>query len=220
MQDILDANVSSMAVTGLPLSLLDSRPIEVVPGSAEDRLVEATLRCVARWGTAKTSLGDVADEAGVSRATLYRTFNGGKEDLLLKAAVLEINRFFDDLGERLASASTLEGLIARGVSSAGRAIAERPALLPLVTHFLSPGVRGREREGEQRSLLSLVTECATPHLARFLVPKHARAVADLLARLALTFALLPSDEVDITDEESVMTFIREVLTFPPTGFGR
>jgi len=43
----------------------------------EQRMVAAAVRCVARWGLAKTSLDDIAREAGSSRATAYRVFPGG-----------------------------------------------------------------------------------------------------------------------------------------------
>src|SRR5437764_8400576 len=49
------------------------------------RIVEATLRCVARWGMAKTTLDDVAREAGLSRATVYRVVPGGKENLMVRS---------------------------------------------------------------------------------------------------------------------------------------
>ena len=42
------------------------------PVGAEERVVDAALRCLARWGMAKTTLDDVAREAGIRRATLYR----------------------------------------------------------------------------------------------------------------------------------------------------
>src|SRR6476660_8543910 len=38
------------------------------------RLLQATLSCVERWGLEKTSLEDVARQAGLSRATVYRYF--------------------------------------------------------------------------------------------------------------------------------------------------
>ncbi len=207
-----------MTLTELSRHLLDRHPLDIEPGSVEERLVHATLRCVARWGTAKTSLADVADEAGISRATLYRTFRDGKEGLLLRAATLEIDRFFDDLAERFSSAATLEDVIVRGMSSAGKAIIERRALVPLMTHFFDP--QTAEREAGLRVLQHLVIECAAPHLARFLEPKRARATADLLARLVITFVLLPSDKVDVTDEDAVRGYVRQVLTLPATGFAR
>jgi AcrR family transcriptional regulator len=45
---------------------------------ARDLLVQAATRCVDRLGT-RTTLSDVAREAGVTRPTVYRYFNGPEE---------------------------------------------------------------------------------------------------------------------------------------------
>src|SRR5687768_3796926 len=50
-----------------------------------DALADAALRCIARWGLTKTTLEDVAREAGLSRATVYRAFPGGGKDALFAA---------------------------------------------------------------------------------------------------------------------------------------
>ena len=52
----------------------------------QTRLVDAALECVAKWGVEKTSLDDVAKSAGISRATVYRLFPGGKEAVVRAAA--------------------------------------------------------------------------------------------------------------------------------------
>ena len=41
-----------------------------------DRILDATLTCLGRVGLTKTTLDDVAREAGCARATLYRYFPG------------------------------------------------------------------------------------------------------------------------------------------------
>src|SRR5450432_3664491 len=50
-----------------------------------DRILDAALACIARVGVAKTTLDDVAREAGCARATVYRCFPG--RDALLGAAL-------------------------------------------------------------------------------------------------------------------------------------
>ena len=40
----------------------------------EERICDAALTCVARWGLTKTTLEDVARQAGCGRATIYRHF--------------------------------------------------------------------------------------------------------------------------------------------------
>src|SRR5437868_14654215 len=51
-----------------------------------DRILDGALACVARVGVAKTTLDDVAREAGCARATVYRSFPGR---LALFRALLE-----------------------------------------------------------------------------------------------------------------------------------
>src|SRR5271169_1891586 len=72
------------------------------------RLADAALRCIARQGIAKTTLDDVAREAGCSRATVYRVFPGGKDGLMSAVADTEVARFFSALALRMGAASDLE----------------------------------------------------------------------------------------------------------------
>jgi AcrR family transcriptional regulator len=59
-------------------------------------LVDAALECFLSFGVRKTSLTDVADRAGVSRATAYRVF-GDKSGLVRAVAETEITRLLDRL---------------------------------------------------------------------------------------------------------------------------
>jgi AcrR family transcriptional regulator len=56
----------------------------------ERRILDATRVCCERWGIAKVTVDDVAAEAGVSRATLYRMFPGGKDVLFDAMRVREL----------------------------------------------------------------------------------------------------------------------------------
>ncbi len=60
----------------------------------------ATLACVERWGLGKTSLEDVAREAGLSRATVYRTFPGDRDQVVSETITWEVGRFWARLAER------------------------------------------------------------------------------------------------------------------------
>jgi AcrR family transcriptional regulator len=61
------------------------------------RIMDAAVRCVQRHGLQKTSIGNIAAEAGVTRPTVYAYFDG--RDRVLQAAMLHAAR---DLAERLA----------------------------------------------------------------------------------------------------------------------
>ena len=72
-------------------------PSEPEP-ALRDRVLAAAYECVARFGIAKTTVEDVVKESGVSRATVYRVFPGGKDELLRAAVSWEMDRFFLMLG--------------------------------------------------------------------------------------------------------------------------
>ena len=44
-------------------------------GNERDKIVDAAIRCFERFGPQRTSMNDIADEAGTSRRTLYRQFD-------------------------------------------------------------------------------------------------------------------------------------------------
>lgn len=50
---------------------------DLEPGdhSARTKILDATVRCFERYGPQRTSMNDIADEAGISRRTLYRLFD-------------------------------------------------------------------------------------------------------------------------------------------------
>lgn len=45
------------------------------PISERDKITDAAIRCFERFGPQRTSMNDIADEAGISRRTLYRQFD-------------------------------------------------------------------------------------------------------------------------------------------------
>src|SRR2546423_13021755 len=106
------------------------------PGSQEGRLVGATLRCIARWGVGKTTLDDVARQAGCSRATVYRVFPGGKEGLVEALVRVELARFFTGMAARLDRVADhgLEAGLVAGMADAGRRLPAHDALQYLLAH--------------------------------------------------------------------------------------
>ncbi len=68
------------------------------------RLLAATVVCLGRYGIAKTTVDDAAGEAGVSRATVYRTFPDGKDQLIAESITWAVGQFFAELAEVVADA--------------------------------------------------------------------------------------------------------------------
>lgn len=83
-----------MAETDSVLKLLERLPPR--PAPAVDRLLDATERCLARYGIRRTSMTDIARELGVARTTLYRQISSVEEGVALVAS-RQLHRFLDDL---------------------------------------------------------------------------------------------------------------------------
>ena len=84
----------------------------VAPPTADSphrvRIIDGTLACLARHGTVKTTVDDIARESGVSRATVYRAFPGGRDEILGAVVDTEMARLFSALGVRLGNAGDLD----------------------------------------------------------------------------------------------------------------
>ena len=174
----------------------------------EERLAEAMLDCISRWGVAKTTADDIARAAGVSRATLYRAFPGGKEVALEALVRREVARFFDRITPELAAADTLEDLLVVGAVEAAVFLRSHAALGYVLSHEperVLPGFAAGRLDGG----LAIATAFVAGHLDRF-VPDatHAAECAELVVRLLLSYAIDPSPTVDLTDPASVRRFVR------------
>src|SRR6478672_13477313 len=88
------------------------------PLTLRDRLLAATYRCVSRFGLGKTTIEDVAKESGLSRATIYRQFPGGREELLLETVGWELSNYFTQLADQVRDAPTLAELLSTGLAFA------------------------------------------------------------------------------------------------------
>ena len=95
---------------------------------SRERLLEAAYACVARFGLGKTTMEDVAREAKLSRATVYRYFPQGKDQLLREVIAWEAGRFFERLTRAVAHHVDLADLVVEALVFAHRAVEEHVVL--------------------------------------------------------------------------------------------
>jgi AcrR family transcriptional regulator len=100
--------------------------------TARDRIMDAVVTCVDRVGLGGFALEDVAAEAGVSRATIYRHFPGGRDQLVREAVTREVARFWSELAVEVAHIPDLEGRLVEGIAAAHRKVQEHDLLQRLV----------------------------------------------------------------------------------------
>jgi AcrR family transcriptional regulator len=168
-----------------------------VHSSTHDRVVAGARRCLAERGLKATTVDDVANAAGVSRATLYRAFPGGRETII--GAVVDAERvaLLEVVANAVGDAVDLRGALVAGLSSAAGWLASHDVVERLM--FEEPAVLLTHVEFEQmdRSLAVVCAEVA-PLLAPFLGADVAERVAEWGARLVVSYLLFPCDELDLT----------------------
>lgn len=177
----------------------------------DDRVREATLACIARFGLTKTTLDDVARESGVSRATIYRTFPGGREVLLESVVAAEIDRFFADLGARVSPLRDLEDLVTVGLAASMRFLSEHAALRTIVQ--IEPGLLLPMFAFHRLDVaLSQAAAFAAPHLEPHLGSADAAwSAAEHLTRIVLTYTMHPDPAVDPSDDASIRRLVRHLV---------
>ena len=183
---------------------------QVVPGSSEERVVEALFECIARWGMAKTTVEDGARTAGMSRATVYRLFPGGKSAILQLGLAREINRLVADLREQLDALEDLESVLARAISFAVTQLRDHEALGYIREH--EPETVEKYLAFDRLDPIFLLAGAAFgPSLLRFLSPEDASHVAMWGARIVVSHLESPSDELDPADEGTARRLVATYL---------
>lgn len=180
-------------------------------GSARERVLEATYACVARLGMAKTTMEDIAREAELSRATLYRAFPGGRDEVLDAVVTWEIARFFLRVGEAIhPEALDAVAVLEQGLLAASDAMEHHELLQRLL----------RDEADELLPSMAAVMPMVQRALADWYRPYleasalrpgvDAEVAADLVARMALSHLGTPG-RWDLADPAAVRRLVRGQL---------
>jgi AcrR family transcriptional regulator len=174
-------------------------------------VVDAALACFSRWGVAKTTLDDLAREAGVSRATIYRLFPGGKDVVIDAVVGRELRQFFAGLTEVLdANASDLESLLVAGITFTARSIRENDALQFVLAHepeLVLPLVAFDRCD----ALLDLTGAFCSPWLEPHVGKEWAPRAGEWLTRMVLSYTLVPSTGVDLAVDADARRFVQRFV---------
>ncbi len=180
---------------------------------ARTRILRATVACLGRYGIAKTNVDDAAREAGVARATVYRHFPDGKDQLIAESITWAVAQFFTELAVAVADAPDFATFVEQALVHARRAVDEHEVLQKVL-------------ETEPERLLPQLTQSVPlvmatlgDYLAERLEGEELRPgvdpeeAGDWLARMGLSF-ILAEGGWDLSDPAEVRRLVRQELLAP------
>lgn len=174
------------------------------PTAIPDRIVNAAVTVIGRQGLRASSLEDIAAEAGCGRASVYRAFPGGRDEVMYATLMASVDSIFgacecaaqcyceDDcccsLGEAVAAI----------VQSASIEISSHQALQRLLVD--EPGVILDLLMFERFNfVLEKASNAAVDYLARFIGPTEAAQIGEWCARVVIENLRAQHPGFDLTD---------------------
>jgi len=183
-----------MAEPVAALQLLEALPPR--PSEALDPVLDATERCLARYGIRRTSMTDIAKEMGVARTTLYRQV-GSVEEAIALAVSRQLHRFLDGL---------IDLLVAPGGAGPHRFIAAIGSAIrfgrsnPVVLRVLEdePDIMGALVTRDLGSYAAQIADALTPIVdvamsAGMLRPADPHLTAEWIVRVVAVLMVIPSE---------------------------
>jgi AcrR family transcriptional regulator len=178
--------------------------------STRVRIVDATLACIARQGLGKTTVDDIAKEAKFSRATLYRTFPGGKDAIAAAVVETEVARLFSSLAVAMGEATDLEDVLVAGMVEAARRLGAHRALGYLLAHEPEVILPRLTFVGLDQILFA-AGDFAAPFFARWLSPDEASRAAEWAVRIVLAYLADPARDTDLADPADTRALVRRFV---------
>jgi AcrR family transcriptional regulator len=177
--------------------------------AVSDRILGGALACVARVGVGKTTLDDVAREAGCARATVYRAFPG--RHALFRAL---LDREVAGLGVRAVDAAaatdTLADAVVAVILTGADTFRTHAALAFVLAH--EPEIVAPQLSFERGSaVLRAAADLVAPAFTRFVSTDRAARLGEWVARLTLSYLCNPSDQVQIDDPAQVRELVESFV---------
>jgi AcrR family transcriptional regulator len=182
-----------------------------VPTDTKTRILDGAEACIRRSGLRRLSMGDVADAAGVSRASVYNHF--ADRDAVVGAILSRAAEHF---------VASSEDSVHRRRTLAGQ-VAE--AAIFIRTHRADPTHTVAPGDELLATLLTVRVDGLISRWIDFWLPYLAaaesrgeirpgldhRGAAEWIVRILLSLAVMPSATVDLDDPEAVRGFVTQFV---------
>ena len=185
--------------------------VNTVPAQhLEDQVLEAVVQCVSQWGWDKVTMDDICVAAGVSRATLYRMFPGGREVLFEAVRVRGLQNFFTVMNAHINGADSLEEILVRCIVIASTELQHDVHLATMLATAPGEALGDLTVNGVAR-IVRVATSFITPLTQDYITADDAAVLVDLVVRLVISYYLSPSSTLDFTNEDATRHFVQRFV---------
>ena len=184
----------------------------VVGSARRDSIIEAAWECIQDKGLKRTTIADVARQAGIARVTVYQYFANKGE---IAAAVLDwtIRSFHAAMAEDMARGQTLAEQLALGAGFMARTRMEALAN----QQAFDRGAVAEMLADYSGALLAATTDFFTPYFETARLRGEIRPDADTresaewFARIVISLYTTPSRHLDLNSSEVAAKFVTNQL---------
>lgn len=176
----------------------------------QSHVLDALSVCVDRTGWDRVTMDDVCSQAGISRATVYRIFPGGRDVMFESLRVRRLAEFFTVVRAHVEGVENLEDLLVRSISVAHAELAGDEQLATLLASAPGETLGDLTVSGVSR-IVSVATAFFAPLADPFLPRGEAEEIIEVMCRIVISVFLAPSSRLDFTREDHVRQFVRRHL---------
>ena len=176
----------------------------------EAAIFSAVDSCVTQWGWDKVTMDDICVTAGVSRATVYRLFPGGRDVLFEAVRIGKLEDFFTAMRANVEGSESLEDLLVRCIVVASSELQHDEHLAMMLATVPGETLGDLTVSGLGR-IVRVATAFITPLTDEFIPADEAAHIVDVMCRLVISHYLSPSPTLDFANEDATRTFVRTFL---------
>jgi AcrR family transcriptional regulator len=178
--------------------------------STFDRIVNAGFECLAKYGYAKTSMDDIAKEAKCSRATLYRLFPNGKDEIISSLVEKGTTDLFIELESITKSLADLNEAIALVLLVAAKELNGNIALQKVIQcdpEYILPNLVFENMD----TILLTAAESGSSLFENWLNRELSLKLTEWLTRIVLTYISSPKGQIKFNDYEAIRDFVKTFI---------
>jgi AcrR family transcriptional regulator len=174
-----------------------------------EQIIDAALAEFTDFGFRRVSIADVAQRAGLHRATVHRRF-ATKDDLVVAASISWARRFFLDIAGAVAPLTTFEDRLVEGFTLSLKGLRADPMVSRILTTDADTVLPFLTTQGGP--VLDAVTQFfAIQYRTAHPGKPDIDIAAELAARVGLSLLLTPDTHATLDTDDDIRDFARRYV---------